>query len=207
MAKLKAIPGYEALFKKAFPGEQDPINQQNWGKAIGAFERTLITPSRFDDYLKGDEQALSPGEQRGLRKFMELGCSACHAGAGVGGGMFQKFGIAEEYWKETGSKSIDKGRFDVTHDESDMYVFKVPSLRNIAMTPPYFHDGSVATLDAAVRIMAKIQLGKNLSHDDVDDVLAFLQSLTGKLPDEYATPPILPAAGFQPATSGSAPSK
>jgi cytochrome c peroxidase len=121
--------------------------------------------------------------------------------------MFQKFGIAEEYWKETGSKSIDKGRFDVTHDESDMYVFKVPSLRNIAMTPPYFHDGSVATLDAAVRIMAKIQLGKNLSHDDVDDVLAFLQSLTGKLPDEYATPPILPAAGFQPATSGSAPSK
>ncbi len=203
MAKLKAIPGYSEMFAKAFPDEQDPVNQQNWGKAIGSYERTLMTPSRFDDYLQGHQDALSPVEQRGLRKFMEIGCSACHSGPGVGGGMYQKFGVSEEYWKETGSKSIDKGRFDVTHDPNDMYVFKVPSLRNVAMSPPYFHDGSVNSLPQAVRIMATVQLGKTLNDEDVNALVAFLQSLTGKLPDEFVDAPVLPASAFEATTQNS----
>jgi cytochrome c peroxidase len=111
--------------------------------------------------------------------------------------MFQKFGVVEHYWRETGSKEIDKGRFDVTHDQSDMYVFKVPTLRNVAMTPPYFHDGSVGTLPEAVTIMAKVQLGKTLSDQDASDVVAFSASLTGKLPDNFADTPVLPVGTFR----------
>ena len=196
IAKLKAIPGYVEMFQKAFPNEVDPVNEENWGKAIGSYERTLVTPSRFDQYLAGDTQALSPVEQRGLRKFIDTGCVACHNGSGVGGSVFQKFGVVEDYWKQTGSKEIDKGRFDVTHDAADMYVFKVPTLRNVAMTPPYFHDGSVGTLPEAVTIMAKVQLGKILSDQDVSDVVSFLDSLTGKLPDNFANTPVLPASAF-----------
>jgi cytochrome c peroxidase len=196
IAKLKAIHGYGEMFQKAFPNEVDPVNEENWGKAIGSYERTLVTPSRFDQYLAGDTQALSPLEQQGLRKFIDTGCVACHNGPGVGGSMFQKFGVMEDYWKETGSKEIDKGRFDVTHDQADMYVFKVPTLRNVAMTPPYFHDGSVGTLPEAVTIMAKVQLGKTLSDQDVSDMVAFLDSLTGKLPDNFADTPVLPAGAF-----------
>jgi cytochrome c peroxidase len=160
-ARIKAISGYTEMFAHAFPGEQDPVTPENWGKAIGAYERTLVTPSRFDEYLAGDVQALSPSERTGLRKLIDTGCIACHNGADVGGGMFQKFGVFEDYWKETGIKEVDKGRFDVTHDPNDMYVFKVPSLRNVAMTPPYFHDGSVRSLREAVRIMAKGAVGEN----------------------------------------------
>ncbi len=196
IAKLKAIAGYAELFRKAFPGESDPITADNWGAAIGAYERTLITPSRFDDYLRGDEQALSSQEQKGLDKFMQLGCSNCHTGASVGGKMFQKFGVSEEYWKETGSKVVDKGRFDVTHDEADLYVFKVPSLRNVAMTPPYFHDGSVSSLSEAVRVMAKVQLGRTLNDSEISDLVAFLKTLTGKLPETYVDAPVLPPSGF-----------
>jgi cytochrome c peroxidase len=195
-AKLKAIPGYVEMFQKAFPGEQEPVTEENWGKAIGSYERTLVTPSRFDQYLAGDTQALAPVEQQGLRKFINTGCIACHNGPGVGGSMFQKFGVVEDYWKETGSKEIDKGRFDVTHDQADMYVFKVPTLRNVAMTPPYFHDGSVSTLPEAIAVMAKVQLGKSLPDQDVSDISAFLQSLTGKLPDTFTNSPNLPTAGF-----------
>ncbi len=197
MARIKAIPGYAKMFGKAFPGEQDQITPDNWGTAIGAYERTLVTPSRFDEYLAGKIQALSGAERTGLRKFIDTGCIACHNGPGVGGGMFQKFGVMEDYWKETGSKQIDKGRFDVTHDPNDNYVFKVPSLRNVAMTPPYFHDGSVRSLLEAVRIMAKVQLGKTLSDQDANDVVTFLQSLTGKLPEEFANAPTLPPSGFE----------
>jgi cytochrome c peroxidase len=196
MAKLKAIPGYAELFAKAFPGESDPITADNWGAAIGAYERTLITPSRFDDYLRGNEQALSSQEQEGLQKFMQLGCSNCHTGDSVGGKRFQKFGVTEDYWKETGSKVVDKGRFDVTHDEADLYVFKVPSLRNVAMTPPYFHDGSVNSISEAVRVMAKVQLARTLSDSDLSDLVAFLKTLTGKLPASYADAPVLPPSGF-----------
>src|SRR6266700_2264539 len=169
MRSIKAIPGYPEMFAKVFPGEQDPVTPENWGKAIGSYERTLVTPSRFDQYLSGDVQALSSAEQRGLRTFLETGCATCHSGPGVGGSMFQKFGVVEDYWKETGSTEIDKGRFDVTHDDADMYVFKVPSLRNVAMTPPYFHDGAINTLPEAVRIMAKAQLGKDPAQQDIAD--------------------------------------
>ncbi len=149
MMKLKTIPGYTQLFAKAFSGESEPVTPDNWGKAIGAYERTLVTPSRFDDYLGGSENALSNSEQHGLRLFMEKGCSGCHNGPGVGGGIFQKFGVREDYWKETRVSEPDKGRFDVTKDPADLYVFKVPSLRNVEMTPPYFHDGSVSSLAEA----------------------------------------------------------
>jgi cytochrome c peroxidase len=111
--------------------------------------------------------------------------------------MFQKFGIAEDYWKETGIQGPDKGRIDVTKDPSDLYVFKVPSLRNVAMTPPYFHDGSTATLPEAVRIMAKVQLDQTLADPEVHDIVAFLRSLTGKLPKSFTEAPVLPAASFR----------
>jgi cytochrome c peroxidase len=201
MARLAAIPGYAPLFAKAFPGEATPVTADNWGKAIGAYERTLVTPSRFDDFLAGKDDALAPAERAGLRRFMDTGCIACHNGPGVGGGMFQKFGLVEEYWKETGAKEIDKGRFDVTHDDADLYVFKVPSLRNVAQSPPYFHDGSVAALPQAVRVMAKVQLGKTLSEAETADIVAFLGSLTGKLPDGFAEARVLPASGFDEAKS------
>lgn len=197
MAKIEAIPEYAPMFRAAFPGEKNPVSQDNWGKAIGAYERTLMTPSPFDAYLAGDAKALSAKEETGLKKFMDTGCTACHNGVGVGGGMFQKFGVMEDYWRATGSKDIDKGRFDVTNNADDMYVFKVASLRNVAMTPPYFHDGSVTTLPQAVRVMARVQLGKQLSDADVEDIVAFLNSLTGPLPKDFATAPILPAAAFR----------
>jgi len=150
MNEIKAIPGYPEMFGKAFPGEQDPVTPENWGKAIGSYERALVTPSRFDQYRSRDVQALSSAEQRGLRTFLETGCATCHNGQGIGGSTFQKFGV-EDYWKETGSAEIDKGRFDVTHDEADMDVFKVPSLRNVAMKSPYFHDGAINMLPEVVR--------------------------------------------------------
>jgi cytochrome c peroxidase len=194
MKKLKAIPGYAPLFEKAFPGESDPITPENWGKAIGAYERTLVTPSRFDDFLRGNAKALSDNEMNGLALFMNKGCIACHNGPGLGGGMFQKFGVREDYWKETGVSQPDKGRFDVTKDPADLYFFKVPSLRNVAMTAPYFHDGSVKSLAEAVRIMAKVQLDESLTTAEIVDLTAFLASLTGKLPANFVDAPVLPAS-------------
>src|SRR4030095_12404265 len=198
MAKLRAIPGYPDLFARAFPGQTDPVTAENWGKAIGAYMRTLVTPSPFDAFLAGDDRALSPTAKAGLQSFMQIGCRGCHNGVGVGGSMYQKFGLVEEYWKATGSSNIDKGRFDVTQEPADMYVFKVPSLRNVAMTPPYFHDGSVSTLPAAVRVMARVQLGRTLTDGEVVDLVAFLESLTGRLPDDFTTVPRLPAASARP---------
>lgn len=198
MAKIEAIPGYAELFRKAFPGEADAVTAENWGKAIGAYERTLVTPAPFDAYLKGNVRALKPVGRAGLGKFIATGCAGCHNGVDLGGGMFQKFGVTADYWNETHSKSVDKGRFDVTKNPADTYVFKVPSLRNVARTPPYFHDGSVATLPEAVRVMAKVQLGKTLSEQDVSDIVAFLDSLTGRLPKDFENLPVLPAAGFAP---------
>ena len=121
-----------------------------------------MTPSPFDAYLAGNQEALPPAAKAGLEKFINTGCVACHNGVGVGGGMYQKFGVVEDYWKATGSDPIDKGRFDVTKEPNDLYVFRVASLRNVAMTPPYFHDGSVATLPEAVKVMARVQLGVTL---------------------------------------------
>lgn len=197
MARIRSIPGYEDLFRKAFPDEHDLVTPDHWARAIGAFERTLVTPSRFDAFLHGDAKALSPAEQAGLRAFIDTGCAGCHDGAGVGGGSFQKFGVVEDYAQATGSTEVDKGRFDVTRDPADMFVFKVPSLRNVAMTPPYFHDGSVADLPQAVRVMARVQLGKDVDDATAASIVMFLGSLTGSLPAGLAQPPVLPAAAFE----------
>ena len=201
-AKLRSLPGYRAMFERAFPGQAEPVTVQNLGLAIGAFERVLLTPAAFDRYLGGDVQALSAQARRGLDKFTSFGCAGCHNGVTVGGQMYQKFGVTQDYWQLTGSKpndvhkSIDKGRFHDTKNEADSFMFKVQSLRNVAMTPPYFHDGSVARLDDAVRIMGKLQLGRDLSGADVSDIVAFLESLTGQVPAQFATPPALPVAAL-----------
>ena len=192
--RLSRIGGYAALFEAAFPKDPHPITVKTMAVAIAAYERTLITPSRFDDYLAGDVAALSPAARAGLQTFIKTGCAACHSGVGIGGGMYQKFGIVEDYWTATGSRTIDKGRADVTKDPTDLYVFRVPSLRNVAMTAPYFHDGSIAALPDAVRVMARVQLGTKLSDLEVNDIVAFLESLTGDLPPEFAAAPVLPPA-------------
>jgi cytochrome c peroxidase len=204
MARVKAIPGYAALFHQAFPGDADPISEDNWGKAIGAYERTLVSPSRFDEYLGGKSDALSAAERKGLRTFIDTGCVDCHKGPGLGGLGFRKFGVVSDYWKATGSKEVDKGRFGVTNDPADLYKFKVAGLRDVAMTPPYFHDGSVDALPKAVRIMAKVQLDADLSDPDADEIVTFLGSLTGTLPAGFERAPVLPAGGFgQPSSSTS----
>jgi cytochrome c peroxidase len=198
MTRLKAVPGYAELFRKAFPGETDPVTVEKWGKAIGAYERTLLTPSRFDEFLGGKTAALSATERQGLRTFIDTGCIECHTGSGVGGTAFRKFGVTGDYWKETHSQEIDKGRFNVTKDDADLYKFKVAGLRNVAMTPPYFHDGSVNTLPEAVRVMAAVQSDTKLSEKEVTEIVAFLGSLTGTIPEGFAAAPVLPAAGFRP---------
>ncbi|MER0204482.1 MAG: cytochrome-c peroxidase [Nitrosomonas sp.] len=172
--KLKKIDEYKAMFAEAFKGEKDPIQYKNIGKAIGAFERTLITPSRFDDFLKGDENALNDAEKRGLQKFVHMGCANCHNGVAIGGNSYKKIGLIEEY------KTSDEGRFAVTGLETDKKVFKVPSLRNITKTAPYFHDGSVKTLDEAIEEMAEHQLGRKVGPGFIEDVKAFLGALTAK---------------------------
>lgn len=194
MGKLKAIPAYRDAFAKAFPGEADPITGKNWGTAVAAYEWTLLTPSKFDAFLSGDANALTPEQQAGLRKFIDTGCASCHNGVGIGGGSFQKFGVTGDYWKETGVKTPDKGRADVTKNDADLYVFKVPSLRNVAKTAPYFHDGSVESLARAVKIMGKVQLGKTLSDKDTAEIVAFLESLTGAVPANYSAPEPYPDA-------------
>ena len=192
--------GYQAWFDKAYPGEAKALSAENWGRAIGAYERTLLTPSAFDKFLKGDAKALSPQAKLGLAKFIDTGCAGCHNGVSVGGQMYQKFGVTQDYWKLTGStekeafKGYDKGRFHDTKNEADAFMFKVPQLRNVAATPPYFHDGSVATLPQAVRIMAQLQLGKTLNDEDVSQIVSFLESLTGAVPADFAKVPSLPVA-------------
>ena len=182
--------GYAAEFAQAFPGIADPIRPESWGQAIGAYERTLLTPAPFDRFLRGTAD-LSPAARRGLQTFIDTGCAGCHNGVGIGGASFQKFGVVEEYWKATGSADIDEGRFVVSKNSGDKYVFKVPSLRNVAMTPPYFHDGSVASLRKAIVVMARVQLGRVLSDPQLQDIEAFLGSLTGELPGDFATEPVL----------------
>lgn len=190
--KLKSIPEYVELFKKAFPNENDPVKAENIAKAIGAFERTLSTPSRFDEFLKGNTKALTEKEKKGLKLFMEVGCVSCHNGSLLGGNMYQKFGIYQPYWNYTKSENIDEGRYVITKNEEDKYVFKVPTLRNVMMTAPYFHDGSVKNIEDAIWIMAKVQLNKELTKEQVEFIKSFLNSLTGDIPKEYTKPPILP---------------
>jgi cytochrome c peroxidase len=183
---LKAIPAYRPYFEAAFPGESDPITYDHVGQAIGAFERRLMTPGRFDAYLAGDKTALTEREQRGLALFIQNGCVACHNGPALGGGMYARLGASEPY------VTNDLGRYNVTQAEADKYMFKVPGLRNIAVTGPYLHDGSIPTLESMVQLMVRHQLGKELTTSQVDDIVTFLRSLTGELPGEYTAMPELP---------------
>jgi cytochrome c peroxidase len=188
--QLKGIPGYGDRFARAFPGEPDPVTLPNTQKAIAVFEATLITPNApFDRYLGGQADALSPTQKQGLTLFMDKGCSNCHSGINVGGGMYAPFGVVAKPGAELLPPG-DKGRFMVTRSAGDEYVFKVPTLRNIALTAPYFHTGSVWDLRQAVAVMGTSQLGSQLSDDEIDKITAFLGSLTGEQPK--VTVPILP---------------
>ena len=190
--RLAGIKGYQQLFAAAFPGEEQPVNYINLEKAIAAFERKLITPSRFDEYLMGYEDVLTDQEKQGLLTFMDVGCTASHSGSVLGGNMYQKFGLAGNYWDFTSSAKVDNGRFLVTNNESDKFLFKVPSLRNIEKTHPFFHDGSISNIEDAVKIIAKLQLDKDLTPQEVQEIVTFLKTLTGTVPEELAKAPEMP---------------
>ena len=183
LKKLAGIKNYSEKFAKAFPDSEESLTYDNLAEAIAAFERTLISKDRFDDYLRGDLKALTEQEQRGLKTYIETGCISCHSGSTLGGTGYQKLGVYSPY-QPNGKENTDHGRFDVSKSETDKDMFKVPSLRNIAKTAPYFHDGQVKTLEEAVQIMAKIQLNKDLSKEEIADVTSFLGSLTGTLPNQ-----------------------
>lgn len=186
--RLKEVDLYLELFSKAY-GDENPITFDNLTNAIGAFERTLLPESRFDTYLEGDQSALNDDEKRGLKAFIDSGCITCHSGPALGGQMLQKFGLFHDYWKHTASEDVDLGLYDISERESEKYFFKVPGLRNIVHTAPYFHDGSVENLDDAVKIMGKLQRNVDLSNEEVKDIVAFLGSLSSDIPDEVKISP------------------
>jgi cytochrome c peroxidase len=189
VATLNSIPGYKEAFTAAFPGQADPVSYDNFANAVGAFERQLTTPGKFDKYLAGDASALTAEEKKGLETFIATGCVACHAGALLGGTSYQKLGAVVPY------DTKDEGRKDVTKSESDKFMFKVPSLRNVDKTGPYFHDGSVATLEEAVMKMGKHQLGKDLAPPEVASIVTFLKALTGEVDAAFVAKPTLPPSG------------
>ncbi len=196
--RIKKIPGYVKAFKKVFKGK-NAVNIDNLAKAIASYERTLITPnSPFDKFIKGDKSAISPEAQKGYQTFNSVGCVTCHSGSNFAGpslpegtGFYMKFPtIAGTKYDKKYKFTQDKGRFDVTKKQADMYMFRVPTLRNIALTAPYFHNGSVETLSEAVRVMGKTQLNKDLSENQVSGIVKFLGTLTGDIPAQ--TLPTLP---------------
>lgn len=199
---LKAIPGYAPLFAKAF--DNDGITETNVVNAIAAYERTLITPhSPFDKYVKGDKNALTEQQIKGMETFEKTGCTSCHSGVNFSGpkmpmgtGFFMKFPTFSdnEYVKQY-KFTEDLGRHSVTQKENDKHMWRVPTLRNIALTAPYFHNGAVTTLDEAVKVMAKVQLNKDLSDEQVKDIVAFLTALTGEFPKQ-TMPKLPPAVGM-----------
>lgn len=193
MQKARELNYLEA-FRAAYPEDPEPLTSRNYGRAIAAYEATLVTPAPFDRFLAGDDRALSEPQKAGLRAFISNGCAGCHSGPLLGGTLMQRFGVAKNYWLETGSEKVDVGRFAMTKKEEDRYVFRVPMLRNIAKTAPYFHDGSVDRLDRAVRIMASLQLARTLDDAAVSGIVAFLESLTGAVPAHYAPPEGKPSA-------------
>jgi cytochrome c peroxidase len=187
IAVLNSIPEYVNLFKQSFPNDPDPVTVDNAAKAIAAFERKLVTPARWDKFLSGDQSALTDEEKGGFLKFSEAGCPTCHNGVYVGGQSFQKLGIAKA-WKDAN----DPGREKVTHKGGDKLYFKVPSLRNITKTGPYFHNGKVSNIDDAVKLMSEHQLGRPLSAADIHSIVTWLNTLTGDIPQDYVREPKLP---------------
>lgn len=190
LAKLNGDSGYASAFAAVYP---DGISSGNILNALASFERSLLTPnSRFDRYLRGDRQALSAEERRGYELFKSYGCTACHQGKNIGGNLFQKFGVFQS--TDTGTSSqeeVDTGRYWVTKIDRDRGVFRVPSLRNVALTAPYFHDGRMPSLEGAVDTMARVQLGRALNGEEIVSIVRFLKTLTG----EYRDRPLSVEAG------------
>ena len=173
--KIRGIVEYQKEFALAFPGDEPVINYQNIAEAIAAFERTLITPGRFDDFMNGDAGALSEAEKRGLKTFLKIDCKSCHDGILIGGETYEPLGKEHPYENQD-----DQGMYLLTGDENDRMFFKVAPLRNVALTAPYFHDGKIETLEEAVRKMGKLQLDEDLSDQQVNDITSFLKALTDK---------------------------
>ncbi|MCB9520189.1 MAG: c-type cytochrome [Myxococcales bacterium] len=207
VARVAADADYVAAFADAYPGG---VSQESITDAIAEFERTLVTPSRFDAWLRGDDSALTDAEKAGFALFNEVGCQACHNGVNMGGATYQKMGAVQDYFAARGTPltDADNGRFNVTNNEADRHFFKVPTLRNVALTAPYFHDAHATTLPDAVRTMAQVQLGRTLEPAQVDSIVAFLGALTGEIPDVAL--PVVPQAvadgsGDAPADGSGAP--
>lgn len=178
--KIGGLDGYAGAFAAAFPGQDPALTYDNIAEAIAAFERTLITPSRFDDFLDGDTGALSERELRGLDTFLDLDCNSCHDGALLGGETFEMLGKENPY-----DNQADQGQFEVSGQIEDRMFFKVASLRNVALTAPYFHDGRVATLEDAIRLMGRLQLNEDLDEGQVGDIAAFLKALTDRNREQF----------------------
>ncbi len=180
--KLNQDPDYVDLFREIY---DKPISAESIKKAIAAFERTLLTPnSRFDFFLRGHKAAITEEERNGYLLFKSYGCASCHQGVAVGGNMYEKMGLFGNYFAERGNVTrSDLGRFNVTGDEEQKFEFKVPSLRNVTLTAPYFHDGSAETLEEAVVIMARYQLGRTMPDHDRKKIVAFLNTLVGEFPE------------------------
>jgi len=202
MDRVRSIPGYKPLFEAAFG--KNSMSVDNAARAVAAFERTLVTPnSPYDHYAKGDKTALNKQQVRGMNTFASVGCTSCHSGAAFNGvqmpatsGFFMKFpSFTDNSYVKKYDLLADKGRADVTGNEADAYFFKVPTLRNVALTAPYFHNGRVDTLDEAVRLMAKTQLNIDLDKSQTDDMVAFLKALTGEFP-EITLPRLPPTEGW-----------
>ena len=184
LAYVRSRPDYVRQFHAAYPDVKDPITLDNVTGAIAVFEDGLLTPARWDQYLAGDTAALTDPEKQGLRVFLHSGCSSCHAGVDMGGNSYEQLGAVRSWPERT-----DIGRSGVTHQASDTLFFKVPTLRNVEMTGPWFHNGQVQTLDQAVRLMAKYQTGEHLSDSQVHSIVVFLHSLTGAIPQQYIQQP------------------
>lgn len=195
VAVLRTNRDYRQMFKKAYPEAKDPLTIDNAADAIARFEAGLLTPARWDEYLRGNSQALSAAEKHGLHVYLQAGCASCHAGTGMGGDSYQKLGAAHD-WPD---QSTDRGRFAVTNQQRDAMYFKVPLLRNVEKTGPWFHNGKVTTLEEAVRLMGEYQTGRKLSQEEIGSIVTFLHALTGPIPQDYMQPPAAQSAS---ATAG-----
>jgi cytochrome c peroxidase len=189
---LASIPAYAAAFKKAFPDENPTISSDTLGRAMGAYTKKLFTRSRWDKFLAGDKASMNDAELGGLAMFVEAGCITCHQGKYLGANQVQKLGIAKP-WPSPGKD--DPGRFEVTKQEGDRGMFKIPTLRNVAKTAPYLHDGSIATLEETTRLMSRHQIGRELSDAQIKAIVTFLGALEGDPPKELVTKPQLPPSG------------
>ncbi len=187
---ISRVPRYVEMFQRAFSGDDHPVSLHNVGEAIGAFERGLVTQSRWDQFVAGDQSALSSREKQGFALFQQRGCIVCHAGPQVGGMSLQKVGVIYPWPNQQ-----DRGRAEITHLELDRMVFKVPSLKNIAETGPYFHDGSTSDIQTAIRMMALHQLGIELVDQEVYAIEVWMRSMTGEAAPAYVAAPELPPGG------------